>query len=110
MPLSPDNKQGAELIWDDAGFDTAVALVNPSDVPTSVTIAVSGASGSSIGSTVVNLGAASRKAFVLHAEPGLAGMTSGRGKARFSVSTGAIAALGLRFGISAFTSIPVTYP
>jgi hypothetical protein len=37
-------------------------------------------------------------------------MTGRRGYAQFSVSTGAVAALGLRFAGQAFTSIPVSYP
>ena len=42
--------------------------------------------------------------------PGLSGISGNRGSARFNVSTGAVAVRGLRFGGSAFTSIPTSAP
>lgn len=110
VPLSPMTRQMADLTWDDAGFTTAVAIVNPSLTPNTVTMTVFRDDGSTIGSSTVNLAAQSRVAFVLREQPGMAGMTSRRGFARFSASSGAVAALGLRFASSAFTSIPVSYP
>jgi hypothetical protein len=41
---------------------------------------------------------------------GLAGVVGLRGSAQFSVSSGSIAVLGLRFGGAAFTSIPAAQP
>lgn len=110
VPLSEQSKQLANLTWDEVGFTTAVALVNPSATAAAVTIDVYGDNGVSVGTTNVNLTPMSRTAVVLRSQPGLSGMVGKRGYARFSTSSGAVAALGLRFGASAFTSIPVFYP
>ena len=110
VPLSPEGKQAANLIWDDTGLDTAVAVVNPSGSATSVAVTVFAADGSLIGTGTINLGAFGKTALVLHDLPGLDGMRLKRGLAQFSVTSGAVSVLGLRFRSTAFSSISVDYP
>lgn len=109
VPLGVASSQIADLTWDDTAFTTAVALVNTGDSAADILIEVFASDGTSIGTTTVNLAGRGKTAFVLREQPGLVGMTSKRGFARFSVTSGSLAVLGLRFGGSAFTSIPVTY-
>jgi len=110
VPLSEDSRQSAYMAWDDTAFTTAVAAVNPEDQPVTVTLTVFDAGGTQLGTATLNLGAKARDAFVLRNLPGLAGVTAKRGLLRLSVPSGAVSALGLRFGQEAFTSIPVDYP
>lgn len=110
VPLSEDSRQSADMVWDDTAFTTAIAAVNPRDQAVVVTLTAYAADGTQLGSSTLNLGARARDAFVLRSLPGLAGVTAKRGLVRISVPTGAVSALGLRFGQEAFTSIPVDYP
>jgi hypothetical protein len=109
VPISEDSRQMANMIWDDAGFTTAIAVVNPRDQAVTVTFQVYSASGAQIGTVNLNLAAHARDAFALRDRPELAGVTGQRGLVRLSVASGALAALGLRFAGEAFTSIPVDY-
>jgi hypothetical protein len=86
-----------------------VAFLNPTAQPLTVTINTFDASGAANGTTQVLLAARSKKAAVLKDLPGLAGISGHRGRAVFSVPNGDVSVLGLRFGGSAFTSIPVTH-
>lgn len=110
VPLSPEGKLTANMIWDETAFTTGVALVNPSGSASTVNVTVYGDDGSAIGTGTINLSAEGKTALNLHDLPGLAGMTAKRGLAQFTVTTGAVSVLGLRFGGSAFTSISVDYP
>jgi hypothetical protein len=109
IPLSPQTSQAADLVYDDVNFTTSVALANPSSQQVTVTIAVYGSDGTQIGSSPVTLAPRSKTAVVLRNLPGLAAVAGKRGWAAFSVANGAVAALGLRFGGQAFTSIPVSH-
>ncbi len=109
VPLAPETAQAADLIYDDTKFDTAVAYLNPSNQSATLTIAVSGLDGSSLGSTQMTLAARSKQDIVLSQLLGLSGMTGKSGRAVFTVTGGAISVLGLRFGDSAFNSIPVNH-
>jgi len=111
VPLSLAGTSTATLIWDDTNYKTAVAIVNPSNNPETVTITVSNVSGTIIGSSSVGLPANGKTEAALRTLPGLAGMAGNRGSAIFSVPPGgsqSVAVLGLRFNGAAFTSIPVT--
>ncbi len=109
VPLSVETSQTVDMTWDDTAFTTAVALVNTGSAAADITITAYTDDGSQIGTSTVNLPSRGKTSFVLRQQPGLAGMTSKRGFARFTVTSGAVAVLGLRFGGQAFTSIPVTY-
>jgi hypothetical protein len=108
VPLSGATSTTSTLIWDDSNFTTTVGIVNPSPVATSVAITVRDAQGVIIGNSVVPLAARNKTAAILRNFPGLAGMAGNRGSADFTVAFGNVAVLGLRFGGSAFTSIPTT--
>lgn len=110
VPLSGNSKQQANLTWDEVGLTTALAIVNPSATAAAVDVSVYDDNGVSIGTTTVNLAPMNRTAVLLRDQPGLSGMSGKRGYARVTTNAGAIAALGLRFGGAAFTSIPVFYP
>jgi hypothetical protein len=106
VPLCGAFSTSATLIWDDTSFTTAVAIVNPSVVATTVGITVRNANGLAIGTSNVPLAANSKVAVVLRDLPGLSAMRGSRGSADFTVGSGNVAVLGLRFGNVAFTSIP----
>jgi hypothetical protein len=109
IPLSDDSKSSGTLVWDDTGFTTAVALANPTDSAETVSFTVFRDDGVQIGTATVNLPAKGKTALNLRDLPGMSGVTGRRGLAKFSVSSGAVSVLGLRFGGEAFTSIPVQY-
>lgn len=108
VPLSSASSTTSTLIWDDTNYTTAVAIVNPSSIPTTVSIAVRDVRGAVIGTSVVALGARSKTAVILKTLPGLGAMVGNRGSADFIVGLGNVGVLGLRFGGAAFTSIPTT--
>ncbi len=106
VPLSSALSASATLIWDDTNFTTAVAIVNPSAVAATVTITVRNANGLVIGTPSVPLAAKSKVAKVLRDLLDPLAMIGNRGSADFTVTSGSVAVLGLRFGGAAFTSIP----
>ncbi len=106
VPLSAASTTTSTLIWDDTNFVTAVAVVNPSSVATTVSITVWDNSGNTIGTSSIALAAKSKTAAALRDLPGLAGVVGKRGSAEFTVNSGNVAVLGLRFNGAAFTSIP----
>jgi hypothetical protein len=108
VPLSKVTDTTNTLIWDDTSHTTAVAIVNPSASAVTVNITVRDNSGASIGTASVQLAAGAKTASVLRDLPGLSGMAGKMGQADFTVSSGNVAVLGLRFGGAAFTSIPTT--
>ena len=106
MPLSGASSTTSTLIWDDTVYTTSVAIVNPSSLFATVSIVVRDASGTTIGISSVGLPPMNKTAFVLRTLPGLGAMAGNRGSADFTVSSGNVAVLGLRFNGAAFTSIP----
>ncbi len=70
-PLSGASSTTSTLIWDDTNFTTAVAIVNPSSLTTTVTIVVRDESGATIGTSALSLAAKSKTAVVLRDLPGL---------------------------------------
>jgi len=106
VPISSAFSTASTLIFDETNFTTSVAIVNPSPVPTTVTITVRNANGVAIGTSTVALPANSHTAMTLRSLPGLGAIPGNRGSADFSVTSGNVAVLGLRFGGAAFTSIP----
>jgi hypothetical protein len=107
VPLADDSKSTAAMIFDDSGPVTAIAVLNPKNVNASLTIRARDSTGAVIATETFALNARNKQAFVLNSRPGFAAAQGKRGVVEFSVDQGAVAALGLRFGGSAFTSIPV---
>jgi len=110
VPLASASSTTSTLTWDETGGAvTAVAMANPSAVAANVAITVWDVNGSQIGTSSVALPPNSKSETNLDALSGLSGMKGNRGSAQFTVSTGNVAVLGLRFvGGGAFTSIPTT--
>ncbi len=106
VPLSSALSTVSTLTWDDTSFVTAVAIVNPSSFATTVSIVLRDSVGATIGTSSVFLPASNKTEAVLRNLPGLGAMVGNRGSAVFTVTTGNVAVLGLRFIGSAFTSIP----
>lgn len=106
VPLSKSSATSAAFPFDDTGYVTAVAMVNPSNTPAFVTITVKDATGRTLGTATVPLLAQSKTEAVLRSLPGLSGIAGARGSAQFTVTSGNVAVLGLRFNGASFTSIP----
>ena len=106
VPLSPVNSTNIPMVYDETNYITAVAIVNPSAVVVTVTVAVSDTNGNLIGTSSVILQPFSKTAVTLRSLPALNQIVGTRGTVRFTVSTGNVAVLGLRFFGPAFTSIP----
>jgi hypothetical protein len=96
------------LIYDDTNFTTSVAIVNTSGSPVTVNINAHDSNGNAIGASSFSLAAYGKTESALRGILGLAGIAGLRGSANFSVTSGSISVIGLRFGAIAFTSIPVT--
>ncbi len=105
VPFSSTTSTGAVLVFDETDFVTAVSVLNPTDTDVMVTITVRDEQGSTLGTTTLPLGARKREAFVLSDKAELTGMIGKRGSAEFTVSSGAVSVLGLRFKGLSFTSI-----
>ncbi|MBI4894061.1 MAG: hypothetical protein HY821_25815 [Acidobacteria bacterium] len=105
VPFSSTTSTGATLVFDETAFDTAVSVLNPSSVNVTVTITARDDKGAVLGVSTLALGAKRREAFVLKSRPELTTMQGKRGSVDFSVSSGAVAVLGLRFKGLSFTSI-----
>lgn len=110
VPLTRTSASSSTLIWDDTGFTTAVAVANPEANAATVHVEVFDAGGASLGSSDLDVPANGKTAVVLHDLPGLSGMAGHRGLAKFTVASGGLSVLGLRFGGEAFTSIPTEAP
>jgi len=107
VPLSSASSTTSRLLWDDMNLTTAVAIVNLSPADNIVTVTARDAQGRSLGNPArVMIPANGRVAMALRDLPGLGSTVGNRGTAEFTVTTGNVAVLGLRFRLSSFTSIP----
>lgn len=108
VPLSSVGASTNLLTFDDTNYVTAAAIVNPGATTVTVAVTAKNASGASLGSGSITLNARSKTAVALRSVAGLSGVAGNSGTATFTVSSGSIAVLGLRFNGSAFTSIPAS--
>ncbi len=108
VPLTGTSSTGSTLIWDERIVTTAVAIVNPSSAAVTVAVTLWDDNGNVAGTSSVNLAANNKTALYMRTLPGLAGMAGKKGSAQFTVATGNVSVLGLRFDGPAFTSIPTT--
>jgi hypothetical protein len=106
VPLASSTSTSSTLVWDDTVYATGIAIANPSTVPVTVSITVWNDSGGIIGTSSMPLAAGAKTVSYLRGISGLSGVAGNRGSARFAVSSGSVAVLGLRFNGNAFTSIP----
>jgi hypothetical protein len=106
VPLASSTSTSSTLSWDDTATLTGVAIANPSPVPATVSLTVWNSSGAVIGTSSIALPAGSKTEAFLRNIAGLSGVAGNRGSAQFTVTSGSVAVLGLRFDGTAFTSIP----
>jgi len=106
VPLASSTSTTSTLSWDDTVYTTGVAIANPSTVPVTVSITAWNSFGAVIGTSSIPLAAGAKTEAALRSMPGLSGVAGNRGSAQFTVSSGGVAVLGLRFNGTAFTSIP----
>ena len=110
VPFSDAGASSNTLTWDETSLTTSVAVVNPSSTATTVAVTLWDKNGNIIGTSSIPLPPNGKTEPELRNLSGLGGMVGQRGAAQFTVSAGSVAVLGLRFGASAFTSIPTTNP
>ncbi len=104
VPFAGASSARSTLIFDEAGLTTAIAAANPTDSVVTMTIAARTNTGSAIGTSSVEIPARGKVALNLNGAFG--GIAGQRGSVDFTVPSGAVSVLGLRFGGEAFTSIP----
>jgi hypothetical protein len=105
-PFATANASSSTLVWDDTNFVTAVAMVNAGPVAATIAITLWDNNGNVVGTSTANLPPYQKTEAALRNYPGLSGMAGLRGRAQFSATSGNVAVLGLRFGGTAFTSVP----
>jgi hypothetical protein len=104
VPLSGTTAATSTLAFDETHYTTGVAVVNFSSISATITATARDNQGNTIGTSAVPLPANGKKAlFLKDLIPAVAGAL---GSVDFSVTSGNVAALGLRFNGIAFTSIP----
>jgi len=108
VPLASIGSGTYTLTFDDTNFTTAAAIVNTASSPATVTVTAKSTAGATLGTGTVTLAAKSKQAVALSTIPGLSGVTGNTGTVTFTVPSGSIAVLGLRFNGTAFTSIPAS--
>jgi len=108
VPFAGASSMSSKLTWDETAGTVSVAVANPSNAAGNLTITVFDTSGNLLGtSQPIALSAYNKIGDTLDHLTGLS-LRGQRGSALFSVSTGNVALLGLRFINQAFTSVPAT--
>jgi hypothetical protein len=108
VPLSGNTATTSTLLFDDTKYVTSFAVVNLASVANTITVIARDTQGNTIGTGSIPLAANAKTAMTLRDASlglGIAGMV---GSVDFSVTTGNLAVLGLRFNNKAFTSIPTS--
>jgi hypothetical protein len=104
VPLSGITATTSTMAFDETHYATGVAVVNFSSISATITATARDNQGNTLGTLAVPLPANGKKAlFLRDLVPGMVGAL---GSIDFSVPSGNVAALGLRFNGIAFTSIP----
>jgi len=109
VPLVYPNVTTLTMVYDEINSTTAIAILNPSNAATSITITVEDAAGNVIATStsplVLQPGTKQENLLRLIA-PGLNGIGGNRGIVKFTVPSGGMVVLGLRARGLALTSIP----
>jgi hypothetical protein len=108
VPLSSIGSGTGTFTFDDTNFITAAAIVNTGASSATVTVTAKSNAGTSLGSGSITIAAKNKTAVALRNIQGLSGVVGNTGTVTFSISSGSIAVLGLRFNGTAFTSIPAS--
>jgi hypothetical protein len=94
------------LLFDETKYVNGVAVVNLGSFDTNISVIARDPQGITIGSGTVTLPARNKTQFALRDIPGLSQVVGKMGSVDFSVPTGSLATLGIRFNGPAFTSVP----
>jgi hypothetical protein len=108
VPLSGNTATTSTLLFDDTKYITGVAVVNLASVNNAITATARDNQGNTLGTSTIPLAPNAKTALVLRNIPGLASVAGAIGSVDFTATIGNVAALGLRFNGSAFTSIPTS--
>ena len=108
VPLSGNTATTSTLLFDDTKYVTGVAVVNLASVNNTITATARDNQGNTLGTGSIPLGPNAKTALVLRNIPGLASVVGAIGSVDFTATIGNVAALGLRFNGTAFTSIPTS--
>jgi hypothetical protein len=108
VPLSGNTANTSTLLFDDTKYVTGVAVVNLAPLTINIAVTARDNQGNTLGTGTILLGPNAQTALVLRNIPGLAAVAGEIGSVDFAASIGNIAALGLRFNGTAFTSIPTS--
>jgi hypothetical protein len=108
VPLSGTTATTSTLIFDETSYTTGVAVVGLGSAAVTVNVTAYGTGGNTIGTGSVQLAANGKTALLLRDIPGLSGVVGQLGSVDFSVTSGNVAALGIRYNGVAFTSIPTS--
>jgi len=106
----PSIATSATLVFDETGtLVDGIAIANPTANSVTVTLKATDNNGNALGNGTVTLAAHAHTAVVLDSITGLSGVKGKSGQVNFSVTSGAVSVLGLRFNATAFTSILAQY-
>lgn len=106
VPFSGSTATTSTLLFDDTKYVTAFAVVNLGAAATTITATARDNQGNTLGAAFLPLAANAKTSMVLNALiPSIKGAI---GSVDFTVSSGNLAVLGLRFDNLAFTSIPTS--
>lgn len=96
------------LIFDETSYTTGIAIVGLGSTATTVNVTAYNSVGGIIGTGTIQLAANGQTAVLLRDIPGLSGVVGQLGSVDFTVTSGNVAALGIRYNGQAFTSIPTS--
>jgi hypothetical protein len=106
VPLSINTATTSTMLFDDTKYVTAFAVVNLSSAANTIAVVARDTQGNTLGTASIPLAANAKTSMVLNSIiPAIKGAI---GSVDFTVSSGNLAVLGLRFNDLAFTSIPTS--
>jgi len=110
-PFGPSLAASETLVFDETGsLVDGIAIANPTGSSETVTVKATDNNGNSLGTGTVVLAAHAHTAAALDGiATGLSGVAGHSGQVTFSVTSGAVSVLGLRFNAGAFTTILAQY-
>ena len=107
----PSLASSASMVFDETGgLVDGIAIANPTGSSENITVKATDANGNLLGTGTVTLAAHAHTAAALDTlAAGLSGAAGHSGQVTFTVTSGAVSVLGLRFNAGRFTSIPAQY-
>lgn len=106
VPFASSTGTKALLTFDESAYTTGIAIWYNGASNATVTLTAKDESGNSLGTGTLTMMPGTKQSFAVTDK--IAAISGHRGSLVVSTSSGSVAVLGLRFGGSAFTSIPAT--